>query len=257
MTRASSRKNDSTSVTSPIDCQLPRSASLVTTAGLMSTQTVRTPAGSMLPVAMEWSIVDSRRAMRTPRGAHAVDGPHVVLMSVLDRETARDVHPKRGAEERGLDVVDGECIACEQDLHVTEFDQPREIDTRAGVHDRRPGDDQDPAARRAYLAHLGGNARDQHLLRLLGRDLAAHEAEDLRLSRALERRDPDALVADDHLHPGFRVLEDDAAGSLSLAVDRDGGIHLDVVDRDPATVQEDLRRQVARRVEAFWKDALA
>jgi hypothetical protein len=35
----------------------------------MSTQTVRTPAGSMLPVAIECSMVDSIRAMRTPESA--------------------------------------------------------------------------------------------------------------------------------------------------------------------------------------------
>src|SRR5262249_15499395 len=66
ITCTSSRRKDSTSVTSPTDCQLPRSASLVTTAGLMSTQTVRTCAGSILPVAIECSMVDSIRARRTP-----------------------------------------------------------------------------------------------------------------------------------------------------------------------------------------------
>src|SRR5207302_32051 len=55
----SSRRNDSTSVTRPTDCQDPRSLSLVTTAGLMSTQTVRVLAGSRLPVAIECSIVES------------------------------------------------------------------------------------------------------------------------------------------------------------------------------------------------------
>ena len=45
----------------PTVCQLPRSASLVTTAGLMSTHTVVVDAGSMLPVAIECSIVESIR----------------------------------------------------------------------------------------------------------------------------------------------------------------------------------------------------
>src|SRR5207245_8107515 len=51
---ASSRRKDSTSVTRPRVWEEPRSASLVTTAGLMSTQTVFTTAGSRLPVAMAW-----------------------------------------------------------------------------------------------------------------------------------------------------------------------------------------------------------
>src|SRR5262249_4524955 len=45
-----------TSVTTPVDSTEPRSASFVTTAGLMSTQMSRTPAGVMFPTPIEWSI---------------------------------------------------------------------------------------------------------------------------------------------------------------------------------------------------------
>src|SRR6185295_15181387 len=48
--------NSPTSVTMPSAWWLPRSASLVTTAWLMSMQYVSTPAGSMLPTAMAWSV---------------------------------------------------------------------------------------------------------------------------------------------------------------------------------------------------------
>jgi len=47
------RRNGSTSVTKPIVWKVPRSASLVTVAGLMSTQTTLTRAGNRLPTAME------------------------------------------------------------------------------------------------------------------------------------------------------------------------------------------------------------
>src|SRR5439155_9924697 len=63
---ASSRRNSPTSVTMPRAWWLPRSASLVTTAWLMSTQYVSTPAGSRLPVAMAWSVEASMRATVTP-----------------------------------------------------------------------------------------------------------------------------------------------------------------------------------------------
>src|SRR2546427_626265 len=116
MTRASSRKKDSTSVTRPIDCQLPRSASLVTTAGLMSTQTVRTPAGSMMPVAM------------------------------LDGEPALDIDAQRRPEESRLHVVDRQRVACKQDLHVSELDQPGQVAAGAGVDHSGPGDDDDASA---------------------------------------------------------------------------------------------------------------
>ena len=56
---ASSRRKRPTSVTTPCAWWLPRSASLVTTAWLMSTQNVSTEAGSTLPVAMVWSVVAS------------------------------------------------------------------------------------------------------------------------------------------------------------------------------------------------------
>src|SRR5262249_6316700 len=48
-----------TSVTTPTVCIEPRSASFVTTAGLMSTQTTRTHEGSMLPTPMLCNIDDS------------------------------------------------------------------------------------------------------------------------------------------------------------------------------------------------------
>src|SRR5690242_6422064 len=66
---ASALRNSSTSVTSPIACAVPRSAILVTTAGLMSTATQRTAAGSRLPVAMAWSMEAAITATATPRTA--------------------------------------------------------------------------------------------------------------------------------------------------------------------------------------------
>src|ERR1700730_299783 len=53
---ASRSRNRPTSVTTPTACPVPRSLTLVTTAGLISTQTILTQLGSMLPTAIEWSI---------------------------------------------------------------------------------------------------------------------------------------------------------------------------------------------------------
>ena len=55
------------SVTMPIAWALPRSASLVTVAGLMSTATSGIDAGRMLPVAIECSIVATMMAKPTFR----------------------------------------------------------------------------------------------------------------------------------------------------------------------------------------------
>src|SRR5262249_37389661 len=59
-------RNRPTSVTTPTDSTEPRSLSLVTTAGLISTHTRRTPAGVMLPTPMEWSIEESIRIRSAP-----------------------------------------------------------------------------------------------------------------------------------------------------------------------------------------------
>src|SRR5207302_578699 len=133
------------------------------------------------------------------------------------RTHARDAN----SEQRRLDVMDGERVAGEEHLDETELDQAREIDARPGVHHGGSSHDQDAPARLSYVAHLMRDAGDENLLRLLGRHLAAHEAEDLGLPGALERRDAHALMADHHLHPRFSVLEDDAPGATRLAVDRD------------------------------------
>src|SRR5690348_2218274 len=47
------------------------------------------------------------------------------------------------------------------------------------------------------------------------------------------------------------------ARAACRAVDRGRGVHLEPVDVDPLPAQEDLRRQVARGVEAFGKDPFA
>src|SRR5207247_5834299 len=54
--RESRSRNRPTSVTTPTACHVPRSLTFVATAGLMSTQTILTQLGSMLPTAMECSM---------------------------------------------------------------------------------------------------------------------------------------------------------------------------------------------------------
>ena len=191
------------------------------------------------------------------RRTDAVDRAHVVLVAVLDRNPALDVDAERGPEQLRFDVVDGERVAREKHLHIAELDEPREVDARPCVNNRRAGHDENPSAAVATLAHLIADARDQQLLRLLGRDLAAHEAEDLRLARALERRDAHAVMADHDLHPTLGVLEDDAPRPPGLAVDGDRRVHLDALDGEPASVDEHLRRQVAGRIEPLREHPLA
>src|SRR5262245_25634247 len=63
----SARKKGSTSVTRPTVWNEPRSESLITVLGLISTQTTLTQAGRRLPTAMEWSVVATIRQKVTSR----------------------------------------------------------------------------------------------------------------------------------------------------------------------------------------------
>src|SRR5271169_3170465 len=54
--RDNKSRNRPTSVTTPTACPVPRSLTLVATAGLISMQTIFTQLGSMFPTAMECSI---------------------------------------------------------------------------------------------------------------------------------------------------------------------------------------------------------
>src|SRR3984957_5637509 len=67
----SNPRNWPTSVTTPTACPVPRSLTLVATAGLISTQTIFTQLGSMLPVAMECSIEPRHSTSPAPRSCSA------------------------------------------------------------------------------------------------------------------------------------------------------------------------------------------
>src|SRR5437660_380785 len=108
-----------------------------------------------------WRPVSTTRASSRKNDSTSVTRP-------IDCQPARDVDAKRGAEQRRLDIMDRQRVAGEKDLDQTKLDQAREINPGASVHDRRTGDDQDPAARVANLPHLVGDAGDEDLLWFLG-----------------------------------------------------------------------------------------
>src|SRR5579859_6883256 len=64
--RSSDARNCPTSVTTPTAWPVPRSLTLVATAGLISTHTIFTQLGSMLPVAMECSMEPRHRTNPAP-----------------------------------------------------------------------------------------------------------------------------------------------------------------------------------------------
>src|SRR5438552_3195780 len=97
------------SVTMPSAWWLPRSASFVTTAWLMSTQNVSTQAGRMLPTAMAWSVdagddIGQRPVVADRAGEHERDR----LADALVHHAARDVPAFDGRRDRPAapDLVD-------------------------------------------------------------------------------------------------------------------------------------------------------
>src|SRR5216683_2871431 len=76
---------------------------------------------------------------------------------MLDGEPALDVDAERRPEQRRLDVVHGQCIAREQDLHEPELDEPRQVTPSPGVDDGGSRDDDDAPAGLPDLFHLGGD----------------------------------------------------------------------------------------------------
>src|SRR5260370_42280388 len=69
--RATRSRNNPTSVTTPTACPVPRSLTLVATAGLMSTQTIFTHLASMLPTAMECNMEPRQSTRPAPFNSSA------------------------------------------------------------------------------------------------------------------------------------------------------------------------------------------
>src|SRR4029453_399037 len=93
---ANAPRNRPTSVTTPVAWAEPRSASLVTVDGLMSTQTSGTEAGSRLPVAIEWSMDATIRADPTPPGRErSGGGASAASVTVAGRGPSAGTEPPR------------------------------------------------------------------------------------------------------------------------------------------------------------------
>src|SRR4029453_5442075 len=93
---ANAPRNRPTSVTTPVAWAEPRSASLVTVDGLMSTQTSGTEAGSRLPVAIEWSMAATIRADPTPPGRErSGGGASAASVTVAGRGPSAGTEPPR------------------------------------------------------------------------------------------------------------------------------------------------------------------
>ncbi len=181
--------------------------------------------------------------------ADGVDRAHVVVVPVLRRDAARQVHAQRRAEQRRLDVVRGQPVAAEQPLHIARLDQALKERPAAGVDEGRPRHDEDLAPGAPLCPHGLGDAGDQPGLGFFRGDRAGHELEDVLLARALKRRhphpfcsadDPLALADADHRH---------TARPRAPGLHHDPAVHLDALDGPPPPPDSHGRGEVGGRVE--------
>src|SRR3954470_7817166 len=70
-------------------------------------------------------------------GAHPVDRAHMETVATLGR-LAGVAHAEGGAEDGRLDVVHGHRIPRQDRLHISVSDEPFEVGSGTGVHQRRP-----------------------------------------------------------------------------------------------------------------------
>ena len=136
-------------------------------------------------------------------------------MARLGQDAAIEINAQAGAEEGLLDVVRGQGVAGQEHVDIAHADDLFEELAAAGVYDGGTGDDRRASARGAVLGQLPRDLADGHVLRLLGRDVAAHELEGLRPARALFRKDAHAGVADDDAVAHAGVGHRQAAGGHS------------------------------------------
>ena len=121
------------------------------------------------------------------------------------------------------------------------------------MHDGGPGDDGRASARGAVLGQLPRDLADGHVLRFLGRDVAAHELEGLRPARPLFRKDAHAGMADDDQLAQAGIGHGQAAGGHALEVDDDRAVHLLIGDLQPVAGNADFGPLVRRAIEIFGK----
>ena len=88
-------------------------------------------------------------------------------------------------------------VAGEQPIDVALADQFGNVPHAAGMHDRRPADDQRFAPRLPVAMQFLGNLPDGDSLGLFGRDGTVHEFERLPVVRLLVGKDAHAGMADD------------------------------------------------------------
>ena len=135
------------------------------------------------------------RLPQAARAADRVDRAHVMAMAAVNRLAGFEIDAERRAEQRVLDVVDGERVAREQHVDVAGANQLPEVRARRRCA-RAPGRRRTRSCRRPlHLRHHRRDARDADLDAPLRRNLVRHEREAEAIALLELRHRPDALDA--------------------------------------------------------------
>ena len=187
--------------------------------------------------------------------ADRVDGPHVVLVPLVDGDPGVEIDPERRAEEGVLDVVHGERVPREQPVDPAPPDEPTQVVAAAAVHHHRPRHHDDASAFRLHGPHHADDARHADLHPPLGRDVAGHEREAEAVALLELGQDPDAVESAHDLLAAADVPKL-AAGGAAVAHDHHR-VHPLALDVHPAAAVVNLGPVVRGRVEVVGDEAVA
>ena len=186
--------------------------------------------------------------------ANHVDGPHVVLVPLVDGDPDVQIHPERGAEEGMLDVVHGEGVSRQEPVDPTLPDESAQIAAAAAVHHHRPRHDDDASTLRLDLPHHADDPGHADLHPPLGRDVTGHEREPEPVAFLELGQDPDAVHPADHAVPAADVAE--LAADRPAVAHRHHRIHPLVLHVHPAPAVANLGPVIGGRVEVVGDEAV-
>ena len=121
----------------------------------------------------------------------------MVLVPAVDGGARFEIDAERRAEQRGLDVVDGERVPGEEHVDESRADERGEVRRAARVDDDGPRHERDALPPRFDRFHHARDAFDARLDAPLGGDLVGHEREVGSLAVAKLRRHAEAAEAAD------------------------------------------------------------
>ena len=215
--------------------------------------------------APEHSLLD--RCPDAPAASDGIDGAEMVAVPATDGGAPVHIHAERGAQERLLDVVDGDAVPAKQYLYEAGAYEFGQMFSAAGMDDYRTGYDGDLAAALADAFKFPGDLVDDKFDFPLAADPGTHKSE-LRHGRAADSAFLPGLALayglnsvhpDDHAITAPEVTQqsDDGDGAHRvMVVNHNAAVHALALDAHPLASDPHFGRIDGRDVKIFGRDAI-